>query len=390
MLRVFAVFALGMAVALIGGLCLPAMQARERAKLEFSGTQNTLKPAQEAIARIIPGLEAKMAWVREELNRTLLRLPGPDRADDAHVEIGKVFDQSGVDVEDRGPWRTARDEAKGLATFRREVTVSGSYPMIVRLLHGLMELPCTLSVDDLEIGFRPARPESGAKERVVANLTLTTYFSTEKTGEPAGAPPAFPATPRGATLEQPGAATASGAHAGSPGPAASDDEELDVVSDEELRLMLEDPLVAEQDRRERLGAKKNPFEPAVAPEGGKRKAPDDPAVAKGASPGARTDPITMALRLAGDKLAQLTADKSSSTRGWSYLVQSNYPPEPIAAGTGIPGFPGFERETTVLEVNPTDPSSPQPDSGCKRVTITVFWSARTERLELSTLLRRDR
>jgi Tfp pilus assembly protein PilV len=50
---------------------------------------------------------------------------------------------------------------------------------------------------------------------------------------------------------------------------------------------------------------------------------------------------TIAAQLAQAKMEELTADKNSPTRGFSYLVTGNYPAEsPVAA------FPGYNRSVT--------------------------------------------
>ncbi|MBI3271759.1 MAG: hypothetical protein HYZ53_22400 [Planctomycetes bacterium] len=394
MLRLFAVCMMACAFALAFGLCLPAMRTRELAKLEWAKIHDELVKCEEQVVRIVPGLEAKRQWVRVELERTALLLPGEDRIDDMGVEVAKAVERSGVQVERRDRWLTNRDAAKGPPRLFREMTVSGTYSAIAGMLRNLVELPYSLSVDDLEIACRPANPETREKERVVATLMISLYFRAAGRADTSEQLAAPTGTARGAAVEKPPAHSERGSSASARGPTGGGARGSEVSADEDLGLAgaSEDPIGAEQDRLERLGTKTNPFAPVSMPRPEKVPDPGTPASAHGASSGVATDPdpVAAALRLAGQKLAQVSADMGSSGRGWSYLVASNYPPEPEAPATGIPDFPGFERETSVLEVSPTDGRSPQPNSGWKRVTITVYWNARAEKLEAARVFREHR
>ncbi|MBI5367917.1 MAG: prepilin-type N-terminal cleavage/methylation domain-containing protein [Planctomycetes bacterium] len=94
----------------------------------------------------------------------------------------------------------------------------------------------------------------------------------------------------------------------------------------------------------------------------------------------QTEQSAIATNLANDKLEQISGDKFSALRGWDYLVPANYPPEP-----SIPDFPGFERETLIVEVSPADLITPQAGTGYRRVTVSVFWNGRGDHLEIPTL-----
>ncbi len=85
--------------------------------------------------------------------------------------------------------------------------------------------------------------------------------------------------------------------------------------------------------------------------------------------------------LAQEKLEDIIADRNSSTRGYTYVVQSNYPAEPT-----ISGFPGFSRSVSLAETN-ADLTTP--GSGYKKVTVTVTWtdaSATSRSLAVTTVL----
>lgn len=51
---------------------------------------------------------------------------------------------------------------------------------------------------------------------------------------------------------------------------------------------------------------------------------------------------TVAAQLAQSKMEEITADKSSPTRGFDYLVGRNYLPE-----DPVPAFPGYRRTVTI-------------------------------------------
>jgi prepilin-type N-terminal cleavage/methylation domain-containing protein len=51
---------------------------------------------------------------------------------------------------------------------------------------------------------------------------------------------------------------------------------------------------------------------------------------------------TIAAQLAEAKMEEITADKSSPTRGFAYLVPGNYPAE-----SPIPAFPGYSRSVSI-------------------------------------------
>jgi Tfp pilus assembly protein PilV len=82
----------------------------------------------------------------------------------------------------------------------------------------------------------------------------------------------------------------------------------------------------------------------------------------------RVDPmmISRAHWAVSDKLEQIVADRNSASRGYGYIVSSNYPPE-----SAVPGAPGMNRSVTVTE---TGANLSSPGSGYKRVTVRVGWT----------------
>jgi Tfp pilus assembly protein PilV len=69
---------------------------------------------------------------------------------------------------------------------------------------------------------------------------------------------------------------------------------------------------------------------------------------------------SVAAQLAEAKMEEITADKNSSTRGFSYLTASNYPSEnPVAA------FPGYSRSVAI------DPDSVYDGVSFRTVRVTV-------------------
>ncbi|MBI5367914.1 MAG: type 4a pilus biogenesis protein PilO [Planctomycetes bacterium] len=160
-------------VGLFFGLYLPAAREHAIAKADFDKVSGDLMRKKDLIARTIPGLEAKMKWVKEQVDTATLRLPGTERIDDTGVEVGKAVEKSQVAVDARTNWVTTREPTKKILMLSREMTVSGGYTTIARLLKELMELQCAISVDDLSISPKISRSEKGL---LVAQMKLTTYF----------------------------------------------------------------------------------------------------------------------------------------------------------------------------------------------------------------------
>ena len=82
----------------------------------------------------------------------------------------------------------------------------------------------------------------------------------------------------------------------------------------------------------------------------------------------RANPI-LAMRarwLAEGKLEDIIADRHSGTRGYAYLVGTNYPNEDV-----ITGFPGFSRIVTLTE---TEADLVTPGQGYMGVRVMVSWT----------------
>ncbi|HZI89011.1 MAG TPA: prepilin-type N-terminal cleavage/methylation domain-containing protein [Candidatus Polarisedimenticolia bacterium] len=69
---------------------------------------------------------------------------------------------------------------------------------------------------------------------------------------------------------------------------------------------------------------------------------------------------TTAAQLAQAKMEELSADKSSPARGFSYLIAANYPPE-----SPVPAFPGYSRTVSFA------PDSTYDGVTFRTVTVTV-------------------
>jgi prepilin-type N-terminal cleavage/methylation domain-containing protein len=85
--------------------------------------------------------------------------------------------------------------------------------------------------------------------------------------------------------------------------------------------------------------------------------------------------------LATEKLEDITADRHSTTRGYTYLASANYPAE-----SSITGYPGFTRS---VAFNVTGADLVSAGSGYKKATVTVSWTDATgtaRSLALSTVL----
>ncbi len=70
--------------------------------------------------------------------------------------------------------------------------------------------------------------------------------------------------------------------------------------------------------------------------------------------------------LATEKLEDIIADRHSTTRGYTYLVNANY-----AAEASISGFPGYTRSVAISE---TAANLVSAGTGFKKVTVTVGWT----------------
>jgi type II secretory pathway pseudopilin PulG len=97
----------------------------------------------------------------------------------------------------------------------------------------------------------------------------------------------------------------------------------------------------------------------------------------------RVNPV-MASRarwLATERLENIIADRHSTTRGYTYLVNANYPAE-----ASIASFAGFTRSTSITETGPDLATS---GTGYKRATVTVSWTDATgtaRALSISTIV----
>ncbi len=81
--------------------------------------------------------------------------------------------------------------------------------------------------------------------------------------------------------------------------------------------------------------------------------------------------------LLSERLESITADRHSTTRGYTYLTTANYPAEATVAG-----YPNFTRNTTITE---TTADLTTPGTGYKTVTVTVTWIDPTAGTRTSTL-----
>lgn len=85
--------------------------------------------------------------------------------------------------------------------------------------------------------------------------------------------------------------------------------------------------------------------------------------------------------LATEELEDIIADRHSTTRGYAYVLASNYPAEPTIAG-----FPGYSRAVAVTETGAAFASG---GTGYKLVTVTVSWTdgrRQARSLSLSTVV----
>jgi len=79
--------------------------------------------------------------------------------------------------------------------------------------------------------------------------------------------------------------------------------------------------------------------------------------------------VSRARWLAVEKLEDVIADRHSTTRGYDYLLQSNY-----AAESPITGYPDFRRRVILRE---TEADLVTPGSGYMTVIVQVAWTDAT-------------
>ncbi len=85
--------------------------------------------------------------------------------------------------------------------------------------------------------------------------------------------------------------------------------------------------------------------------------------------------------LATEKLEDIIADRHSTTRGYTYLSNSNY-----SAESSITGYPGFTRAVTIGE---TAADLVSAGTGFKKATVTVTWTnaqGQSKSLAIATVL----
>ena len=71
-------------------------------------------------------------------------------------------------------------------------------------------------------------------------------------------------------------------------------------------------------------------------------------------------------QLAAERMWEISADHANPTRGYAYITDAAYPAE-----TAPRVLAGYTRQTTIIEVSPTDYGTPQVGSGIKRFRIVV-------------------
>lgn len=100
-----------------------------------------------------------------------------------------------------------------------------------------------------------------------------------------------------------------------------------------------------------------------------------------------TDFHVIASQLANEKLEIIIADKAMKAAQYDYIVSANYPNESLSNGS-LAGF--YTRTVGVTEVAIGDLTTPQANSGVKKVDVNVSWSdtdgTGTQQVSVSTLL----
>jgi type II secretory pathway pseudopilin PulG len=76
--------------------------------------------------------------------------------------------------------------------------------------------------------------------------------------------------------------------------------------------------------------------------------------------------------LAMERLEDIIADRQSTNRGYSYVVNANYPSE-----SAVTGFTNFSRSTSITETA-SDLTTTQNGSGIKVVTVTIGYNDQSQ------------
>lgn len=97
------------------------------------------------------------------------------------------------------------------------------------------------------------------------------------------------------------------------------------------------------------------------------------------------DPVltSRARWIATEKLEDIIADRYSSTRGYGYLISSNYPDEPVGS---IADYNGVARQVSFLE---TTADLVTPGVGYMTVTVHLSWmgsAGQPRQMSVSTVL----
>ncbi len=92
-----------------------------------------------------------------------------------------------------------------------------------------------------------------------------------------------------------------------------------------------------------------------------------------------TDQAVRATQLARERLERMIFDKKMN--GYNYIVAANYPAVENFTGD----FSPFSRRVSITEVRGDNLTTPAPNTGYKRVVVTVSWDA-TNRVQLETLV----
>lgn len=93
------------------------------------------------------------------------------------------------------------------------------------------------------------------------------------------------------------------------------------------------------------------------------------------------DMATVATQLANEKIDSIMADKQYL--GFSHLdAEDNYPTEQLSGA-----YAGFTRDVTIVEVNKEDLTTPEANTGVKKIQVIVGWGNKPDQtVHVSTLV----
>lgn len=98
----------------------------------------------------------------------------------------------------------------------------------------------------------------------------------------------------------------------------------------------------------------------------------------------KSEDYIIAELLANEKLEMIIGDKALSNDHYNAIIAENYPIETIYHNDNVNYK--FTRKIIIQEVSESDLSTPESDSGYKKVTVKVSWAENSKHIKMATIL----